>query len=311
MSVKIISVDAGWMNTKIFPGGTINSCLVLPTAVGSVAEHKSAVLPDFVFDGASRVDGSFSGGHYAIRYGQADSSRQDRQWYGSPEYLKTMYTACAAAGVQDGDRIILAMCLPIDDDEKAPILRNTLTGNTQQGIASFFHYYLSMSGKPKIDLSSTKIYIVEAGGNTLQEIMFDGETDIREGTLTHFDKGYWRIVRRMAEYLGQEYGLNLSLLEAAQAVHAGKVFADGEVDLSAKIAEEERALSAEHVRLISRHQERLKNFQVLRAAGGTGERFLPAYQTVNARFELMPNALYSNVVGTYKAARRAAEKGLL
>lgn len=294
------------------------SVRMIPTAIGQIGKHNLSANIGHCFDMASGVDGSFSAGYYAVKYGGIPTNRQDRGWFKDPAFLKMFYAAMVEGGVQHGDLVDLVLCIPIDDQDYAGTIRGLLAGPhafrlqgqslvnfhvtnvfiTLQGVSAFFHFAFDLAGKWQIDCQDDKVYGLEVGGKTLHEVLFDSLTDIREATKTNYDLGFWQIIYQMDTYLKTEYGVSMSLLQVADIVEKRSIYLDGDIDLTPIIQQYSEALVKEHLDIISGRD--LRDCRYLFVAGGTGEAFFSAYKALNDRFVLLPHAQFANVIGAYK-----------
>jgi hypothetical protein len=314
------AIDFGFRYTKVFPGGKLTACRKIPTAIGDATAHNMEISAGHVFENAYGIAGGFSGGVYAVKYGGYPTNRQDRGWFSDPSFFKMFYTVCAEMCVQAGDELDIALCIPINDKESAPAIRQLLEGDheytlrgqppvsfrvtnvfiTLQGIAAFFHYALNMNGEPIVNLEEQKTYLLECGGNTLHEVMFDGLVDLTEGTKTHYHMGFWQVINEVYDWLRAEHGITMPLLQVADCVERRSFFLDGNIDLTDIVTDLSMSLAQKHRDLISSHD--LRGFQSLQVGGGTGEIFFEEYRKVNPRFELLPFPQFANVIGAYKFA---------
>lgn len=322
MNKKIVC-DFGFRMTKILPpceteqeiGARVR---MIPTAIGQVGQHNLAAHLGHLFEMATGIDGSFSAGAYAVKYGGIPTNRQDRGWFEDPAFLKMFYAAMVEGGVQHGDVIDLVLCIPIDDQGFAGKIHTLLSGPhafrlrgqstahfvvdsvfvTLQGISSFFHFAFDLAGHWRVTCEDDRVYGLEVGGNTLHEVLFDSLADLREATKTHYNLGFWQVIHLMDDYLKTELGVSLPLLQVADIVEQRKIFLGRDIDLTPVIEMFAMRLVKEHLDLISARD--LRMCRHLFVAGGTGEAFFSAYQAMDARFQLLPLAQYANAIGALK-----------
>ncbi len=322
--LKRIAIDSGFLYLKVATGPTPDDCRAVPNAIGAVNEHTTGVLPDFRFEEAGSLPSPFSTGLYAVDYGGIPSNSQDREWYLnhqsmysalSSDFRKMLYTAFAMAGIEDGDDIELRLCIPLGERKHALTIKRLLFGEHMyklygekqvlcnvkqvriryQGIYAFIHWCMSRGKDPR-DIDA---YLVDIGGNTMHEAMFRHGVDVSEGTKPHYEHGSWQVIQSVQSYCSKQLGYDMNPIQAAQVTRARKVFIREWIDLSEVVELAVERVAHIHTRHMSQHNEMLKGFEYMLLSGGNAEDFLKYYQRYDARFQLVPDAFWANVLGTW------------
>lgn len=322
--MKQIAIDGGFLYLKVATGPTSDACQTVPNAIGAVNEHVTGILPDFRFEEATGLPLSFSTGPYAVEYGGIPSNNQDRLWYLSSaikptlsqDFRKMLYTAFALARVQDGDDLELRLCIPLGERKHALTIKNLLFGEHMyklygeeqvicnvkqvriryQGVYAFIHWCQTQN----IDPNTINAYLVDIGGNTMHEAMFRHGIDVTEGTKPHYEHGSWQIIQAVQTHCSQELGYDMNPIQAARITRARKVYIKGWIDLTDLIETEIERVAHIHIRHISHHAEMLKGYEYMLLSGGNACDFLKYYQRLDERFQLVPNAFWANVLGTWR-----------
>ena len=323
---KLLGLDIGFRNIKVFPEGKNHSKTVTYcNAVGGAPVQRIGDLEQLPVEERLVFENGFSLGRWAINFGRA-RHRIDANWLLSEAWYHNFLGACAVAGVEDGDRIVAAIPIPLNEYAAyAPRLKKKLTGIhsfhlrgrepvsfevlpviVAQLISGVYHQAFNISGHLQKDFDQGKNrLVIDPGGGTLGSAVLNGLSNNPDFIGSVPRSGYWEVINACKSSIEECFeGADTSALVLADGVERKKWKHYGvEHDISELIEEKERELVAAHRQQLEQYP--LETVDEVLVIGGTGERLFDLYEEAfkPLTVTLGDNPRIANVVGAVKQVR--------
>jgi hypothetical protein len=269
---------------------------------------------------------TFSAGNTALNWAKDLHYSTDPDWILSEPHDNLILAALHASGITSKS-IHAGVALPFGwADKKGPALKERLTrqwevsdGNRdmefdltcqieKQGAMALLNY--AFDGQ-EVDMSVfDNCLLIGPGGYSTEVIQaFQGQCKNISDSIK--DLGMWRLTKRLIDYMDLEFDAELTIVEAKQAIKAGKTFyIDKWIDLTGWLNAEHQSLAAD-VLHSTRNQVvgELDNIPIKLLSGGPTPVLKPHLEQMTGGIVTTENPLFDNAIGALLRARFAAEKG--